>query len=132
MSSSEIIRMLNSAFDSIGALPGDYYPEALRPEIDAGLSTDTSKPGGAWRRVGLRRELLTRRAPRRMRPEKRPSSRCCCPWVCPPWGQLRAARAVRQCEGRAARTSPSLAAPAAFNVGPAAPARRTARRDESG
>ena len=33
--SSEIIRMLNSAFDSIGALPGDYYPEALRPEIDA-------------------------------------------------------------------------------------------------
>ena len=34
MSSSEIIRMLNSAFDSIGAFPGDYYPEALRPEID--------------------------------------------------------------------------------------------------
>ncbi len=32
--SSEIIRMLNSAFDGIGALPGDYYPEALRSEID--------------------------------------------------------------------------------------------------
>ncbi len=33
--SSEIIRMLNSAFDGLGAKPGDYYPEALRPEIDA-------------------------------------------------------------------------------------------------
>jgi putative glutathione S-transferase len=32
--SSEIIRMLNAAFDGIGATPGDYYPEALRPEID--------------------------------------------------------------------------------------------------
>jgi len=27
--SSEIIRMFNSAFDNIGATPGDYYPEAL-------------------------------------------------------------------------------------------------------
>ena len=33
--SAEIIRMLNSAFDGIGATPGDYYPEALREEIDA-------------------------------------------------------------------------------------------------
>ena len=33
--SADIIRMLNSAFDGLGALPGDYYPEALRPEIDA-------------------------------------------------------------------------------------------------
>jgi putative glutathione S-transferase len=33
--SPEIIRMFNSAFDGIGALPGDYYPEALRGEIDA-------------------------------------------------------------------------------------------------
>ena len=32
--SSEIIRMLNSAFDGVGAKPGDYYPEALRTEID--------------------------------------------------------------------------------------------------
>jgi len=32
--SSEIIRMMNSAFDDIGATPGDYYPEALRAEID--------------------------------------------------------------------------------------------------
>jgi putative glutathione S-transferase len=33
--SSEIIRMLNSAFDDVGAKPGDYYPEALRAEIDS-------------------------------------------------------------------------------------------------
>jgi putative glutathione S-transferase len=33
--SSEIIRMLNSAFDDIGAAPGDYYPHELRDELDA-------------------------------------------------------------------------------------------------
>ncbi|HET7673984.1 MAG TPA: glutathione S-transferase family protein [Gammaproteobacteria bacterium] len=33
--SSEIIRMFNSAFDALGATPVDYYPEALRAEIDA-------------------------------------------------------------------------------------------------
>lgn len=33
--SSEIIRMFNSAFDRIGACPGDYYPAELREEIDA-------------------------------------------------------------------------------------------------
>ncbi|SFB78891.1 putative glutathione S-transferase [Marinospirillum celere] len=32
--SAEIIRMLNSAFDEVGALEGDYYPEELREEID--------------------------------------------------------------------------------------------------
>lgn len=32
--SSEIIRMFNSAFDGVGAKPGDYYPETLRLEID--------------------------------------------------------------------------------------------------
>ena len=32
--SSEIIRMFNSAFDGLGARPGDYYPEHLRGEID--------------------------------------------------------------------------------------------------
>jgi len=32
--SAEIIRMLNSAFDEVGAQPGDYYPEELRDEID--------------------------------------------------------------------------------------------------
>ena len=33
--SSEIIRMLNRAYDGLGAKPGDYYPEPLRAEIDA-------------------------------------------------------------------------------------------------
>jgi putative glutathione S-transferase len=33
--SSEIIRMFNSAFDDVGALPGNYYPAKLRAEIDA-------------------------------------------------------------------------------------------------
>ncbi|HZW48389.1 MAG TPA: glutathione S-transferase family protein, partial [Microvirga sp.] len=32
--SAEIIRMFNAAFDGIGAKPGDYYPQALRAEID--------------------------------------------------------------------------------------------------
>ncbi|OSQ39461.1 glutathione S-transferase family protein [Thalassospira mesophila] len=32
--SSEIIRMLNTAFDGLGATPGDYYPHHLRDEID--------------------------------------------------------------------------------------------------
>ena len=32
--SADIIRMLNSAFDGIGASEGDYYPEPLRDEID--------------------------------------------------------------------------------------------------
>ena len=32
--SSEIIRMLNSAFNNIGAADGDYYPQNLRPKID--------------------------------------------------------------------------------------------------
>jgi putative glutathione S-transferase len=33
--SAEIIRMFNSAFNGIGAQPGDYYPADLRDEIDA-------------------------------------------------------------------------------------------------
>ncbi|WP_087723449.1 glutathione S-transferase family protein [Pandoraea sp. PE-S2T-3] len=32
--SSEILRMFNGAFDGLGAIAGDYYPEALRKEID--------------------------------------------------------------------------------------------------
>ena len=32
--SAEILRMLNSAFDDVGANHGDYYPEELRAEID--------------------------------------------------------------------------------------------------
>ncbi len=33
--SSEIIRMFNSAFDALTGNTDDYYPEALRPQIDA-------------------------------------------------------------------------------------------------
>jgi len=33
--SSEIIRMLDSAFDELGATPGDHYPEEKREAIDA-------------------------------------------------------------------------------------------------
>lgn len=33
--SAEILRMLNSAFDGLGAAAGDYYPPDLRAEIDA-------------------------------------------------------------------------------------------------
>jgi putative glutathione S-transferase len=33
--SSELIRMLDSAFDAVGAQPGDYYPKTKRVEIDA-------------------------------------------------------------------------------------------------
>lgn len=33
--SSEIIRMFNSAFDHLGATPGDFYPKELREEIDS-------------------------------------------------------------------------------------------------
>jgi putative glutathione S-transferase len=32
--SSEIIRMLNNAFDGLGATPGDYWPVELRDEIE--------------------------------------------------------------------------------------------------
>ena len=32
--SSEIIRMFNHAYDALGAAPGDFYPDALRAEID--------------------------------------------------------------------------------------------------
>ena len=33
--SADIIRMFGSAFDQVGAAPGDYYPRPLRSEIDA-------------------------------------------------------------------------------------------------
>ncbi|WP_305819170.1 glutathione S-transferase family protein [Photobacterium leiognathi] len=32
--SADIIRMLNSAFDDLGAAKGDFYPQALRQQID--------------------------------------------------------------------------------------------------
>ena len=54
--SSEIIRMLNSAFDGVGAAPGDYYPLELRGEIDVlnqrvydGLNNGVYKAGFATR-----------------------------------------------------------------------------------
>jgi len=33
--SADIVRMFNTAFDEVGAKPGDYYPEPLRADIDA-------------------------------------------------------------------------------------------------
>jgi putative glutathione S-transferase len=33
--SADIIRMLNTSFDALGATPGNYYPQALRADIDA-------------------------------------------------------------------------------------------------
>jgi putative glutathione S-transferase len=33
--SADIIRMLGGAFDQVGAKPGDFYPQALREQIDA-------------------------------------------------------------------------------------------------
>jgi putative glutathione S-transferase len=33
--SADLIRMFNSAFDGVGATPGDFYPQASRAEIDA-------------------------------------------------------------------------------------------------
>ena len=33
--SADIIRMLNSSFDALGATPGNYYPDALQADIDA-------------------------------------------------------------------------------------------------
>jgi len=37
--SADIIRMFNSSFDGVGARAGDFYPEALRAEIDSVNST---------------------------------------------------------------------------------------------
>lgn len=65
--SAEIIRMLNGAFDGLGAKEGDYYPSALRGEIDrlnkyiypninngvyrAGFATTQTAYEEAWRDV---------------------------------------------------------------------------------
>ena len=54
--SAEIIRIFNSAFDGLGATPGDFYPPALRPAIDA-----------VNERVYATAEQ--RRVPRRLRPQ---------------------------------------------------------------
>lgn len=52
--SADIIRMFNSAFDGVGAAPGDWYPEPLRDGIDAlnrriydGLNNGVYKAGFA-------------------------------------------------------------------------------------
>ena len=52
--SADIIRMFNSAFDTVGAAEGDYYPQALRDNIDAvnervydGLNNGVYKAGFA-------------------------------------------------------------------------------------
>jgi putative glutathione S-transferase len=48
--SSEIIRMLNSAFDEVGAAAGDFYPLDLREEIDRlNASIYTSINNGVYR-----------------------------------------------------------------------------------
>ncbi|MEN4904868.1 glutathione S-transferase family protein [Luteimonas sp. TWI662] len=56
--SADIIRMFNSAFDGVGAAEGDYYPQALREEIDAvnariydGLNNGVYKAGFATRQA---------------------------------------------------------------------------------
>ncbi len=44
--SADIVRMFNTAFNDVGARPDDYYPLALRPEIDAwnaAIQTDVNE-----------------------------------------------------------------------------------------
>ena len=49
--SAEIIRMFNSAFDAIGARPGDYYPPALREEIARTVRARAARCANArWKR----------------------------------------------------------------------------------
>ena len=51
--SSEIIRMFNSAFDGVGAKPGDYYPQELRGEIDAVNATIYSNVNNGVYKAGF-------------------------------------------------------------------------------
>lgn len=62
--SSEIMRMLNSAFDNIGAKAGDYYPVALQTEIDAindqvyhNINNGVYKAGFATNQAVYKREV---------------------------------------------------------------------------
>lgn len=63
--SSEIMRMLNTAFDEVGALPGDYYPEELRVEIDEmnekvyhGINNGVYKAGFATKQDVYEEEVI--------------------------------------------------------------------------
>jgi putative glutathione S-transferase len=48
--SSEIIRMMNSAVDSVGAAPGDFYPIELWEQIDAlNARTDATVNNGVYK-----------------------------------------------------------------------------------
>ncbi len=51
--SADIIRMLGSAFDQAGAKPGDYYPQALRGEIDAVNQRFTTRSTMEFTRAGF-------------------------------------------------------------------------------
>jgi putative glutathione S-transferase len=51
--SSEIIRMFNSAFDGVGAKPGDYYPTSLRAGIDALNATIYERVNNGVYRAGF-------------------------------------------------------------------------------
>jgi len=48
--------MLNSAFDGVGAKPGDFYPAALRAEIDTiNARVYDTLNNGVYKEVGLPR-----------------------------------------------------------------------------
>src|SRR5690606_23389162 len=51
--SADIIRMLNSAFDAFGDATLDFYPEALREEIDAINATIYEKVNNGVYRAGF-------------------------------------------------------------------------------
>ncbi len=66
--SAEIIRMLNSAFDGLGARGPDYYPAALQGEIDRVNDTVYETVNNGVYKVGLRAHAR--------RPTRRRSRRC--------------------------------------------------------
>ena len=51
--SADIIRMFNSAFDKVGAKPGDYYPQDLRADIDAINATVYDKVNNGVYKAGF-------------------------------------------------------------------------------
>ncbi|MGH7211246.1 MAG: hypothetical protein ACREF1_07275, partial [Acetobacteraceae bacterium] len=69
--SDEIILIFNSAFDGIGAAPGDFYPAPLRAEIDAAnarvyatLNNGVYRAASRARNPQRHRPRLPRRLPR--------------------------------------------------------------------